>query len=208
MPQIFPGSVKVWSKCFPLEMIFRFKLSFRMRLAALALPVLLAAGLAFKINVGSPDGYRENPADVSPKLRSSLKTKPFVLVLGIAQDAGFPQAGCQKDCCRAAWRQPQKRRMVSCLALVDPAAGEAWLFDATPDFPEQLHRLENVLPQKPVRLAGIFLTHAHVGHYSGLMHLGREAMNAKATPVYAMPRMRSFLSQNAPWNLLSPMIHT
>ena len=30
-----------------------------------------------------------------------------------------------------------------------------------------------------VSLMGIFLTHAHIGHYTGLMHLGREAMGAK-----------------------------
>jgi pyrroloquinoline quinone biosynthesis protein B len=127
---------------------------------------------------------------------------PFVAVLGIAQDAGYPQAGCQKDCCRQAWEQPQRRRRVSCIAIIDPAAGEAWLLDATPDFREQLQRLEHILPNKPLHLAGIFLTHAHIGHYTGLMHLGREVMGAKDVPVYAMPRMRTFLENNGPWSQL------
>lgn len=50
--------------------------------------------------------------------------------------------------------------------------------------------------------SGIFLTHGHVGHYTGLMYLGRESMNAKNVPVYVMPRMTSFLKENAPWDQL------
>lgn len=90
--------------------------------------------------------------------------------------------------------------MVSCIAIVDAKAKEAWLVDATPDFPAQLHRLQTHLPG--VRLAGIFLTHAHIGHYTGLMHLGREVMGAQSVPVYAMPRMRQFLENNGPWSQL------
>ena len=36
---------------------------------------------------------------------------------------------------------------------------------------------------------GILLTHAHIGHYAGLMYLGREALGARGVPVYATPRM-------------------
>jgi pyrroloquinoline quinone biosynthesis protein B len=48
----------------------------------------------------------------------------------------------------------------------------------------------------------IFLTHAHMGHYSGLIHLGREAANTHKVPVYAMNRMFKFLSNNGPWDQL------
>ena len=41
-----------------------------------------------------------------------------------------------------------------------------------------------------------------MGHYSGLMHLGREAANTSKVPVYAMPRMLEFLAKNGPWNQL------
>jgi pyrroloquinoline quinone biosynthesis protein B len=133
---------------------------------------------------------------------AGVKENPFVVVLGITQDAGYPQAGCDKVCCKPAWENPSLRRMVSCLAIVDPVAGEAWLVDATPDFPVQLHLLENILPGKQTRLAGIFLTHAHIGHYTGLVHLGREAMGTNRVPVFAMPRMKAFLEKNGPWNLL------
>ncbi|MEJ2152957.1 MAG: MBL fold metallo-hydrolase [Gemmatimonadota bacterium] len=51
-------------------------------------------------------------------------------------------------------------------------------------------------------LAGVFLTHAHMGHYTGLMHLGHESMGAHGVVVYAMPRMREYLSTNGPWDQL------
>ena len=122
---------------------------------------------------------------------------PFLLVLGIAQDAGFPQADCRKACCRKVWDGELPSANVSCLGLADPAAGRFWLIDATPDFREQLHKMEPC-----GQLSGILLTHAHIGHYTGLMHLGREAMGAKGVPVYAMPRMRTFLEANGPWSQL------
>lgn len=40
------------------------------------------------------------------------------------------------------------------------------------------------------------------GHYTGLMHLGHEAMGASAVPVYAMPRMNDYLKTNGPWSQL------
>jgi pyrroloquinoline quinone biosynthesis protein B len=49
---------------------------------------------------------------------------------------------------------------------------------------------------------GIFLTHAHIGHYTGLMQFGKEALGSNNIPVYAMPRMTSFLKNNGPWSQL------
>ncbi len=134
--------------------------------------------------------------------KSTASNTPYLVVLGIAQDAGYPQAGCRKSCCQLPWKDEHERRLVSCLALVDPATNEGWLFDATPDFKEQLHRLENLDHDSPIQLAGIFLTHAHIGHYTGLMNLGREVMGAENVPVFAMPRMRAFLENNGPWSQL------
>lgn len=51
-------------------------------------------------------------------------------------------------------------------------------------------------------LDGIFLTHGHMGHYTGLLYLGLETMGARGVPVYAMPRMTRLLRENAPWELL------
>lgn len=124
--------------------------------------------------------------------------KPYVQVLGIAQDGGFPQANCQKECCKAVFEQKDARKFVSCIAVVDLISKQNWLFDATPDFTQQLHLLNNPEPKN----LGIFLTHAHIGHYTGLMYLGREAVGASQVKVYAMPKMKSFIEKNGPWSQL------
>lgn len=130
---------------------------------------------------------------------------PYVMVLGIAQDGGYPQAGCRRDDCVERFEGRGARALVASLAIVDPASGQRWIIDATPDFPSQLHRLERIagIPREgaPV-LDGVLLTHAHIGHYLGLAHLGREVLGARGVPVFAMPRMRAFLEQNGPWSQL------
>lgn len=127
------------------------------------------------------------------------ENKPFVVILGEAQDAGYPQIGCKKECCLKFYKGKVSRKTVSCLALVDPVTKQKWIFDATPDFTDQVNRLNEL---QPGNLSGIFLTHAHIGHYTGLMYLGKEAMNASQVPVYAMPGMQNFLQNNGPWNQL------
>lgn len=123
---------------------------------------------------------------------------PYVVVLGIAQDGGVPHAGCKKECCAGGARQ-----LVVSLGLVDPATGERWIFEATPDFPDQLRILDGIAPPREgLGISGIFLTHGHIGHYTGLMHLGREVLGASGVPIFAMPRMSGFLSTNGPWDQL------
>ena len=116
-------------------------------------------------------------------------------MLGVAQDGGLPHIGCRRPECVKARANPALKRHVASLAIVDPESGQHWVLDATPDFPAQMAKL-------PGTLAGVFLTHAHIGHYTGLMFLGREAQGAKGVPVYAMPRMREFLTKNGPWSQL------
>ncbi len=133
---------------------------------------------------------------------------PYVLVLGTAQDGGYPQIACQEELCRAARADPGRRRMVASVLLVDPQAGRRWLFDATPDLPEQLELARGHAgpaagtPGRPPLFDGIFLTHGHMGHYTGLMHLGREAYGSAATPVFTTAEMGRYLTGNGPWNLL------
>ncbi len=122
-----------------------------------------------------------------------------MIVLGTTQDAGFPQIGCNKECCKKQW-QSNERFYVSCLGLVDPIEKQTWIFDATPDFKYQSEILSSHNEGK--FLDGIFLTHAHIGHYTGLMDLGHEAMGAKNVKVHCMPKMKNFLSNNGPWSQL------
>lgn len=123
---------------------------------------------------------------------------PYIVVLGIAQDGGSPQSGCEKPCCKDLWNSNEKEK-VSCIGIVDPKSGKSWMIDATPDFSEQ-YRI--ITKENHTELAGIFLTHAHMGHYTGLLHLGREVMGAKDIPVFAMPKMKEFLESNSPWDQL------
>jgi pyrroloquinoline quinone biosynthesis protein B len=143
--------------------------------------------------------------------QASQQDDPFLIVLGTAQDGGYPHAGCNRECCRAYYDGKETPHFVSSLAIVDPVSGERFLFDCTPDFPAQLHLLDSII-QTIKMVDGIFLTHAHIGHYTGLMYLGREVMNAKDVKVYAMEDMEHFLENNGPWSLLIELnnieIHT
>ncbi len=127
---------------------------------------------------------------------------PYVLVLGTAQDAGAPQIGCSSPFCKRAWADKRLRKMVSSLALINPGTKQRWIFDATPDLPAQFDLLKKTTNDFSNGLDGIFLTHAHIGHYTGLMYLGRESLGAKLVKVYAMPRMKTMLEKNAPWSQL------
>ena len=128
----------------------------------------------------------------------------FAVVLGVAQDGGYPQTGCQKACCKLAWQDKAERKFVSCVAVVDRKSNQRFLFDCTPDFREQLRLLDELAPVKGqcIGIDGIVLTHAHMGHYAGLIHLGLEAVGADAVLVHGSERMAKFLSSNGPWSQL------
>lgn len=135
----------------------------------------------------------------APKTLSALS----VVVLGTAQDAGYPQAGCLKDCCKRAWDDQTVRRFPTSLAIIDPATKQRWILDCTWQLPDQWNMLQQICPRKDTPgIDGIFLTHGHIGHYTGLMHLGREVMGSDQVPVFAMPRMHRYLQDNGPWSLL------
>lgn len=136
----------------------------------------------------------------SSQQETEVTSDQFITVLGIAQDAGFPQAGCEKGNCNQFWLGNEDKRHATSLGLIDQETGQSWMFEATPDFKEQLHALETT--SKMASLDGIFLTHAHIGHYTGLMHLGHEVMGTSEVPVYSMPRMKSYLEENGPWSQL------
>ena len=124
-----------------------------------------------------------------------------LIVLGAGQDAGAPQIGNAGD---RAWRDPSLRQTATSIALVDHTLRKRYLFEATPDITRQLKLLDELAPSDAsgLGLSGIFLTHAHIGHYAGLMFFGREAAGADRIKVHAMPRMASYLRENGPWEQL------
>ena len=126
-----------------------------------------------------------------------------LILLGTLQDAGAPQINCNKKCCQGLFEQADLVRRVSSLGLLDFNTQKKYLFDATPDISKQLHALKKASPIATSSIVdGIFLTHAHIGHYTGLMYLGKEAVNATEVSVFAMPKMSSFISNNGPWSQL------
>ena len=116
-------------------------------------------------------------------------------VLGVVQDGGLPHLGSNKLCCE----NNEQKRYVTSIMLINNKNNESYLFDASPDINEQLNFMGDRIKKD---LKGIFLTHAHIGHYTGLMYFGREALNSKLINVYAMPRMKKFLENNGPWSQL------
>lgn len=156
--------------------------------------LLLATGCSS--NSGNKDNTITTPYSTTNITGVSL------IVLGTIQDAGSPQIGCTKDCCKNLFLHPDKNRRVVSLGLFDPINNKKYIIEATPDFTQQAKALKNYVSDNKEIPDGIFLTHAHIGHYTGLMYLGKEAMNADSVPVFAMPKMKSFLAQNGPWSQL------
>ncbi|MDC3229029.1 MBL fold metallo-hydrolase [Flavobacteriaceae bacterium] len=126
-----------------------------------------------------------------------------LILLGTLQDAGAPQLNCNKKCCQGLFEQADSARRVSSLGLLDFNTQKKYLFDATPDISKQLYALKKAMPTASSSIVdGIFLTHAHIGHYTGLMYLGKEAVNSTEVSVFTMPKMSSFISSNGPWSQL------
>ena len=133
-------------------------------------------------------------------MKKDINTTPYLMVLGITQDTGYPQINCSESCCEVAWDKTELKKMTTSLAIVDPISNQQWILDATPNITEQLHLLNKTSGVKNIE--GIFITHAHIGHYTGLMYFGKEGMNTSKIPVYVMPKMKKFLEKNAPWSQL------
>lgn len=126
----------------------------------------------------------------------------YITILGIAQDAGYPHINCENDCCKSYYDGEESKKLVSCLGLVDLENEKKFIFDATPDFTEQTQELKMNHLNNGKIIDGVFLTHAHIGHYTGLMYLGFEALGADNVPVYVMPTMKKFLETSGPWSQL------
>lgn len=141
--------------------------------------------------------------DNENKSPENMDSKVALVILGTIQDGGSPHIACDEDCCADLFENPDKNRRVASVGVVDFENNKKYLFDATPDMTEQMKMLKNFAdPASSETPDGIFLTHAHIGHYTGLMYLGKEAMSSDNVPVYAMPLMKKFLENNGPWDML------
>ena len=125
----------------------------------------------------------------------------FIYILGNVQDAGLPHIGCQHKFCKEKFNEFEQFFSTS-IAVVDSANKKYILFEATPDLPYQLNYLETEVFNEFILPESIFITHAHIGHYAGLMYFGREALGAKNIMIKVLPKMSNFLRTNGPWSQL------
>jgi pyrroloquinoline quinone biosynthesis protein B len=126
-------------------------------------------------------------------------------VLGTAQDGGLPHPNCFCDNCKRALTDSRFKRMASSLAIFLPDEEQWHLIEATPDMREQIARFQMRYGMQSQLMSSIFLTHAHIGHFPGLMFLGKEAINSKELPVMAGKKMKKLLENHAPWSQLTAL---
>ena len=115
----------------------------------------------------------------------------YIYVLGNVQDAGLPHIGCKHKFCKDKFNEFEEYFTTS-IAIVDPVNEKYILFEATPDLPHQLNYLEKKIFKKFLLPESIFITHAHIGHYAGLMYFGREALGSNNVNINVLPKMANF----------------
>ena len=125
----------------------------------------------------------------------------YIYILGNTQDAGLPHIGCEHIFCEESFNSHEKYYTTS-IAVVNSDLKKYILFEATPDITYQLNVLkENIFGEFQLP-ESIYITHAHIGHYTGLMYFGREALGSKNLLVKVLPKMSNFLKTNGPWSQL------
>ncbi len=151
----------------------------------------------------APNPHSDQGAKSSPQSASRYE----LFVLGAAQDGGMPHLGCNKICCQTA-RAAGRVETPACLGIHDRETGGLVLIEATPGVESQvaaLHAYSEVGDRARRPVDAVMLTHAHIGHYLGLAHFGREVASTKGLPVFVSPRMAGFLRGHGPWKQLVEM---
>ena len=132
---------------------------------------------------------------------SAYSQSEYIYILGNTQDAGLPHIGCQHPFCEDSFNVYEEHYTTS-IAVVNSDLKKYILFEATPDITFQLNNLKKNIFHEFLLPESIYITHAHIGHYTGLMYFGREALGSKDLMVRVLPRMSKFLQNNGPWSQL------
>lgn len=167
-----------------------------------ALSIFFFVSLLFSCSPANEENEQEKSESKSKSEIQNTESDVYIYILGTIQDAGSPQIGCTGDCCKDLHDKPDPMRKIVSLGVIDQKARKKLIIDASPDFVEQFENLQQKAGFEKGKLDAIFLTHAHIGHYTGLMFLGKESMNSGSVPVYTMPKMKKFLEENGPWSQL------
>lgn len=119
-----------------------------------------------------------------------------IIILGTSQDGGNPHFMCEcPNCVQSQIKHIE--RYVSCIGIIGDS--KAFIIDATPDLPKQYNLFSKFLKTSNLQLTGIFLTHLHIGHYTGLIYFGKESISAKNFPLFSTKENLHFLQSNKPF---------
>ena len=110
----------------------------------------------------------------------------YIYVLGNTQDAGMPHIGCKHQFCIDNFNMYEEY-FVTSIAVVNSDLKKYILFEATPDITHQLNYIKDNIFQEFLLPEALYITHAHIGHYTGLMYFGREALGSKNLLVKVLP---------------------
>jgi pyrroloquinoline quinone biosynthesis protein B len=129
-----------------------------------------------------------------------------IKILGSGQDGGIPHTGCYCEICNIARKDPNYQRLGSSISILDDEKSICYIIDTSWDFKYQLDMLrEDFIKTRGtgrIPINGILLTHAHLGHCSGLWHLGKESLGQKNVLVFCTSKMAQMLRENYPFKLL------
>ena len=124
-----------------------------------------------------------------------METRVKVTILGTAQDAGIPQAGCSCKRCINAHNFPEYKKYPVSIGI-EGCDGSKHLLEITRNLPEQLKEWSG-----EVEPLGIFvpetvtITHLHLGHIEGIGQFGKPVMNTSDLPIYLSEKNRESIEQ-------------
>lgn len=121
-------------------------------------------------------------------------------LLGIAQDAGRPQAGCVRPCCADSHLDPSLVRHPVSLGVVG-VDHSTHLFEATRALAWQFECWHDADPEEGP-LDTLWITHAHLGHVDGIGLFGREAIAASGLPLHCSSVFAELLQRTPAWALM------
>lgn len=118
-----------------------------------------------------------------------------VEVLGNTQDGGVPHLECSCDLCSKARENPEEAKHNASIMVKDSDEEDSfrYLIDATPDVRYQI---------TGEYLDGVFISHGHLGHITGLLQFGEEGCNKTDLPLYVSDKTENYIRKNDPFRLL------
>ncbi len=124
----------------------------------------------------------------------------IVTILGTAQDGGFPQPGCQRECCLSKLARTHPRYPVA--LGIKGRDGSHHMVEASRMMHSQFKIWERKIGTYPPIPESIILTHAHLGHIDGLGLLGKEVMGARGVTVHCSQSVALHIEQTPAFSAL------